>query len=480
MIALLLILIPLAGGLITFFLKKERDAKSWSLFTSILTLAVAFAGVYNLFDASQLSYDATWIPSLGTRFSIGLDGMSKMLCLLNSIAYPIVFASVYNNSYKKPNNFYALMLLMQTGLMGVFLATDCLLFYFFWELALIPAYFLCSSWGGERRIQVTFKFFIYTFVGSLLMLVGVLYLYFKTPDHSFALQSFYHTKLSLAEENFLFWLFFIAFAIKMPIFPFHTWQPDTYEQTTTAVTMILSGVMVKMGIYAAIRWLVPMFPHAAINYSHLVIILCVIGMLYASLIAIRQDDLKRLIAYSSIAHIGLMCAAIFSDKAIGMQGVMIQMFNHGVNVIGLWIVADVIENQLGTRKFSELGGLAQRAPALAILLMVMALANVALPLTNAFIGEFMMFNGLFRYNIWIAAIGMISIILAAVYTLNMVQKIFYGNTTVATDGATDITTGTKLMLVVLVIIVVVLGVYPQPMLQLTNDTVQAVILKFHP
>jgi len=480
MIALLLILIPLVSGLITFLLKSERDAKSWSLFSSILTLAVALAGVYNLFDASQLSYDATWVPSLGTRFSIGLDGMSKMLCLLNAIAYPIVFASVYNNSYRRPNSFYAFMLLMQTGFMGVFLSTDCLLFYFFWELALIPAYFLCSSWGGERRIQVTFKFFIYTFVGSLLMLVGILYLYFKTPDHSFALQSFYHTKLSLTEENFLFWLFFIAFAIKMPIFPFHTWQPDTYEQTTTAVTMILSGVMVKMGLYGVIRWLVPLFPHAAANYSHLVIILCVIGMLYASLIAIRQDDLKRLIAYSSIAHIGLMCAAIFTSQEVGMQGVMIQMFNHGVNIIGLWIVADVIENQLGTRKFSELGGLAQRAPTLAILLMIMALANVALPLTNAFIGEFMMFNGLFRYNIWITAIAMISMILAVVYTLNMVQKIFYGNTTVATDGATDITTGAKLMLIVVVIVVVVLGVYPQPMFQLTNDTVQAVLIKFHP
>jgi NADH-quinone oxidoreductase subunit M len=480
MIPLLLIVIPLVAGLATFLLKNERDAKSWSLFASILTLAVAFAGVSNLFDSSQLAYDAAWIPSLGTRFSIGLDGMSKMLCLLNAIAYPIVFASVYDNSYKKPNSFYALMLLMQTGLMGVFLATDCLLFYFFWELALIPAYFLCSSWGGEKRIQVTFKFFIYTFVGSLLMLVGILYLYFKTPDHSFALQSFYHTALSLTEENFLFWLFFIAFAIKMPIFPFHTWQPDTYEQTTTAVTMILSGVMVKMGLYGVIRWLVPMFPHATMHYGNFVIILCVTGMLYASLIAMRQDDLKRLIAYSSIAHIGLMCAAIFSSQEIGMQGVMIQMFNHGVNVIGLWIVADVIENQLGTLKFSELGGLARRAPALAILLVVLALANIALPLTNAFIGEFMMFNGLFRYNIWVTVAGIISIILAAVYTLNMVQKILYGSTTIATDGATDVTTGTKLMLIALVIAVVVLGVYPQPMFRLTNDTVQAVLIKFHP
>lgn len=479
MIALLLILIPLFGGLLTFFTKNERDAKSLSLFSAIITLAVAFAAVYNLFSASAGSVDVPWISVLGTRFSIGLDGMSKMLCLLTAIAYPIAFGSVYNNSYARSSSFYGLMLLMQAGLMGVFLAKDCLLFYFFWELVLIPAYFLCSGWGGEKRIPITFKFFIYTFVGSLLMLVGILYLYFKTPDHSFALQSFYSIKLTTSEEYFVFWLFFIAFAIKMPIFPFHTWQPDTYEQAPTAVTMILSGVMVKMGLFAVIRWLLPVFPNASVHFSQLIMILCIIGMLYASLIAIKQDDLKRLIAYSSIAHIGLMCAAIFSTQQVGMEGVMVQMFNHGINVIGLWIVADVIESQFGTRKFSELGGLAQKAPALAILLVLMALANIALPLTNAFVGEFLMFNGLFRYNIWMAVVAGISIILAAVYTLNMIQKTFYGNTTVTTDGAVDISAGTKIMLAILVVIVLVMGVYPQPMLHLTSDAVQAALVKFH-
>jgi len=474
MIALLLILIPLISGLITFFTKSERDAKSLSLFASILTLAVSFAAVYNFFDASQNSFDTPWLSFIGARFSIGLDGMSKMLCLLTGIAFPIVFGSVYRNTYKRSNSFYGLMLLMQAGLMGVFMSTDLLLFYFFWEIVLIPAYFLCSGWGGEKRIPVTFKFFVYTFVGSLLMLVGILYLYSKNPEHSFALRSMYHVKLAASDENFAFWLFFIAFAIKMPIFPFHTWQPDTYEQAPTAVTMILSGVMVKMGLFAVIRWLLPIFPEATLHYSNLIIILSVIGMLYASLIAIKQDDLKRLIPYSSIAHIGLMCAAIFSYQQVGMQGVMIQMFNHGINVIGLWIVADAIETQLGTRKFSELGGLAQKSPTLAILLVVMALANIALPLTNAFVGEFMMFNGLFRYNIWMAAISGISIILAAVYTLNMIQKIFYGNTSIVTDGAVEISNGTKIMLVVLVLVVIMLGIYPQPMLQLTNDSVQAI------
>jgi NADH-quinone oxidoreductase subunit M len=402
-----------------------------------------------------------------------------MLCLLTAVAMPLVFGATYRNEYEKPGAFYGLMLLLQAGLMGVFLSADCLLFYFFWELALIPAYFLCSLWGGEKRIAVTFKFFVYTFVGSLLMLVGILYIYFRTPDHSFAIQSFYNTVLTAKEQGWLFWAFFIAFAIKMPVFPFHTWQPDTYEQAPTAVTMILSGVMVKMGLYAVIRWLLPVFPLAVARFDHIVIWLSVIGVLYASLIAMRQDDIKRLVAYSSIAHIGLMSAAIFAHQEVGLQGVMIQLFNHGVNVIGLWIVVDAIEQQLGTRKFSELGGLAQKAPGLAILLVIMAFANIALPLTNAFVGEFMMFNGLFRYNIWVAAVAGISIILAAVYTLGMIQKVFYGNTVPRTEHAVDSDLSVKLMLVILTVIIIVLGVYPQPMIQLTNDSVQAILTKIH-
>ncbi len=241
--------------------------------------------------------------------------------------------------------------------------------------------------------------------------------------------------------------------------------------------MLLSGVMVKMGVFAVIRWLLPIFPQASQSNSSIIITLSVIGMLYASLIAIRQDDIKRLIAYSSIAHIGLMCAALFSNQQVGMQGVLIQMFNHGINIIGLWIVADAIEKQLGTKKFSELGGLAQKAPTLAILFVVMCLANVALPLTNAFVGEFLMFNGLFRYNPIMAGVAGISIILAAVYTLNMIQKIFYGNTVALTETANDSSFNINAALVILVIVVIVFGVYPQPMLQLTQDSANMFITK---
>ena len=465
MIPLLLILIPVVGAILTFFLKNGNAAKNWALIASTATLIV---GLYALCPACKLAFDAPWLPLLGSRFSLSLDGLSKMLVLLTAISFPVVFASTYNNDYKQSNAFYGLMLLTQAGLMGVFLASDCLLFYFFWELALIPVYFLCSIWGGEKRIAVTFKFFVYTFVGSLLMLIGILYLYFLTPDHSFAIKSFYALKLSASQQNVAFWLFFIAFAIKMPIFPLHTWQPDAYEQSPTAVTMILSGVMVKMGIYAVIRWLIPIFPLATVKYADIIIIASVIGMIYASLIAIRQDDVKRLVAYSSIAHIGLMSAVLFSLKTIGWNGVMIQMFNHGINVIGLWIVADAIEQKLGTRKFSELGGLAQKAPVLAILLVVLAFANVALPLTNAFVGEFLMFNGLFQYNFWIAGVAGISIILGAVYTLNMVQKIFYGQLAPATQNALEINGNVQFVLIILVVVIIGFGVYPQPMIDLTK------------
>lgn len=262
------------------------------------------------------------------------------------------------------------------------------------------------------------------------MLIGILYLQSQTPDHSFGISSFYKLQIPANDQLWLFWLFFVAFAIKMPIFPFHTWQPDTYEQAPTATTMILSGVMVKMGLLGLIRWLMPILPMASFQWGDVVMILAVIGIIYASLVAIRQDDLKRLIAYSSIAHISLMAAALFAENLSGTQGVMIQMFNHGINIIGLWIIVEIIERRYGTRKISELGGLAQQAPVMTIFFVIIALANIALPLTNGFAGEFLMFNGLLsaksNYNVVFTVLAGLGIILAAVYTLNMIRKTFYG------------------------------------------------------
>ncbi|MBX3241954.1 MAG: NADH-quinone oxidoreductase subunit M [Chitinophagaceae bacterium] len=469
----LLLWFPLISGLIAFFLKKGNSAKNWALVSSFITLAIGITSLFFLdnkyFNLNNVSY--YWMPSIGSSFALKYDGMARLLCLLNAIAFPLVFLSTYRQNYKNSNRFYGLMLLTQAGLAGVFCAMDALIFYFFWELALIPVYFLSSIWGGERRIQATFKFFIYTFAGSLLLLAGIIYVYLHTPEQSFSLNSFMQANLPGAAGKFAFWLFFIAFAIKMPVFPFHTWQPDAYEQSPTGVTMILSGVMVKMGLYAVIRWLIPVFPAATAGFANLIIWLSVIGMIYASFLAWKQDDLKRLVAYSSIAHIGLMCAAIFVINESGLDGVMVQMFNHGVNVIALWIVIELIERNFGTRKISELGGLATIAPALTVFLVIAALANIALPLTNAFIGEFLMFSALFQHGKFVTAFALISIIFAAVYTLNMIQKVFYGELNSGISATPVLGKGAVTALAVIVIIIFVAGVYPKPMIQLAQDSV---------
>lgn len=482
MISLLLILIPLLSGIAAFFLKQGNSAKSWALFSSFATVVVSLLGLTLLNKPDLLQFKCDWLPGVGSSFSIRLDGMGQLLCLLTSISFPLIFITTWHRQYKNAHNFFALMLLSQAGLMGVFLAMDALLFYFFWELALIPVYFLCSIWGAERRIQATFKFFIYTFIGSLLMLVGLIYLQSQTDDRSFDILAFYEIVLNSKTQNWVFWLMFAAFAIKIPVFPFHSWQPDTYEQSPTAVTMVLSGVMVKMGLFAIIRWLLPVLPSASFAYGEKMIAMwAIVGMIYASLLAWRQDDMKRLIAYSSIAHLGLMVVAIFAESEIGMQGVMIQMFNHGINIIGLWVIVEILEKKYGTRKLSELGGLAQKAPVMAMLFVIVVLANIALPLTNAFVGEFMMFTGIFtsqisEYEMITVPAAGITIILGAIYMLRMVQKVIYGNTNALTETGTDIGLNEKMVLGIIVILIIVAGVYPQPFLDLTKDTT-ALILK---
>jgi NADH-quinone oxidoreductase subunit M len=472
------------AGIFCFTVKSESTAKNIALFGSLSVLAVSLTTLAFI-DVKFNSYNAVnyiWLKNIGTSFFVSLDGSGRILTLLTAVAFPLIFIATYKNSYKNAGAFFGLMLLAECGLMGVFVAKDALVFYFFWELALIPVYFLCSKWGGEKRIQATFKFFVYTFVGSLLMLAGILYVYMHTGPrtfedgtqvlHSFALTSFYNTTLSAGEQGWLFWLFFIAFAIKMPIFPFHTWQPDAYDQSPPSVTMVLSGIMVKMGLFGVIKWLIPMFPLAIPKFTNIVMILSIIGIIYASCIAIMQDNLKKLVAYSSIAHIGLMCAAIFAMNNISLEGVMIQMFNHGINIIGLWIVLDIVERQTGIKNMSQLGGLAHKAPTLTIFLVVIALANIALPLTNAFIGEFMMFAGIYKHNVWMAAVAGISIILAAVYTLNMIQKVFYGNANATVENVTDISFNEKLGLGLIIIMIFVFGVFPQPMIDLAKEAVK--------
>lgn len=479
----LLMWLPILAGIICFFLKNGSSARVCATVASLLVLGISVVSFFYTAPAyksyNEVSY--VWMKQIGSSLYFGLDGTGRMLTLLTAICFPVIFIATQKNNVKNPGSFYGLMLLTQTGLMGVFVAMDALVFYFFWELALIPVYFLSSKWGGERRIQATFKFFVYTFAGSLLMLIGILYVYMHTPEraydggiaaHSFALQSFMSNSLPADVQGMVFWLFFVAFAIKMPVFPFHTWQPDAYDQSPTPVTMVLSGIMVKMGLFGVIRWLIPVLPEASKQAADIIIILSIIGIIYASCIAMVQDNIKKLVAYSSIAHIGLMCAALFSFNELGMQGAMIQMFSHGINIIGMWIVVDTLERQTGIKNISQLGGVAHKAPVLTIFLVIIALANIALPLTNAFVGEFMMFGGLFTVNRWYAIIAGISIILAATYTLRMIQKVFYGEVVAGTEGVKDISFAERAALTGLVAFIFLFGVMPQPMINLTKDVVK--------
>lgn len=482
----LLILIPFLAGIISFFTSKNTS-RNIALFAAIATLVVS---LFSLMYADNRAYNNVsyvWLKHLGTTYYVGLDGTGRILTFLTALIFPLILGSSFSNNYKNASSFYGLMMLAQAGLMGVFCAMDALVFYFYWELALIPVYFLSSMWGGEKRIQATFKFFVYTFAGSLLMLIGIIYVYLHTEGrsfedgtqaaHSFALNAFQNANLKPSQENWLFWLFFIAFAIKMPVFPFHTWQPDTYDQAPTSVTAVLSGIMVKMGLLGVIRWLIPVFPEAAVKNTHIIMLLCVIGILYASIIALRQDNIKRMIAYSSIAHIGLMCAALFTMNKAGTQGALLQMFSHGVNIVGMWLVVDAIERKTGVKNISALSGVANKAPGLTYLLVIIALANIALPLTNAFIGEFLMFSGIWSYNSWMAVFALLSIILAAVYTLNFIRNVFYGNTNALTENIRDITIQEKTILLAVVVFIFIVGVYPQPLIEMTK-TASAMLSSF--
>lgn len=476
MILTLLILIPLLAGTLSF-LMKGNGVKALALISSLATLGIS--GI--ICDGGITSYKTSWIPRLGAEFSLMGDGMSAMLCLLTGIVMTVVVIANWNKEVDRPGAFYGLMLLSQAGITGVFLAYNALLFYFFWELALIPVYFLCSQWGGEKRIQVTFKFFVYTFLGSLMMLAGLIYLSLMNPGESaYSWESIVRAgnSLSPGEQQWMFWLIFIAFAIKMPIFPFHTWQPDAYEQSPTPVTIILSALMVKMGLFAVVRWLLPVVPQGVAFWSDTVITLSIIGIVYASLLAIVQTDIKRLVAYSSIAHMGLMSAAAFANTNVGMHGLMVQMFNHGINITGMWLLVQMVEQRWGTRDMTRLGGMASTAPQMAIALVIISVANVALPLTNGFIGEFMLFNGLFEsqspYHITFMVVAGLGIILGAIYTLNMVQRTAYGNATEMILSK-DLTANEYLGLGVIIALIIFLGVYPKPLLDMTAGVVNQIV-----
>jgi NADH-quinone oxidoreductase subunit M len=470
MLTLFLIVFPLVAAAVALAAKGE-SVKQIAFLFSLVEFAAA---LYTLFqftpDAStQFGVNLPWVASLGISFKVGMDGISMMLVLLTTLLVPFIILSSFGHQYKNPSAFYALILVMQSALVGVFTALDAFLFYLFWEAALIPVYFLAGIWGGENRIRITFKFFVYTIFGSLFMLLGLAYLYYQAGTTD--LQAIYALNLPAGTQNWLFWALFIAFAIKMPIFPFHTWQPDTYTESPTPATMLLSGIMLKMGIYGVIRWLLPVVPEGVAQWGTTALILSVIGIVYGSIIAIRQRDIKRILAYSSFAHVGLMSAGIFSLSIEGIQGAMVQMLAHGVNVVGLFFIAEIIQRRVHTRELQQLGGITQNTPNLTVFFMILLLGSVALPLTNGFVGEFLLLAGVFKFNPWYAGVAGLTIILSAVYMLRLFQGVMFGNRNEDTEVFTDLTLPEKVTLIPLALMVFWIGMYPAPFLKLTEPAV---------
>lgn len=479
----LLIVLPLVASILVF-LVKGKGARTLALAAAIAEFILSLA-VYVQYKqnpgAHLLSLNCNWVQSFGIRFAVGFDGISLLLVLLTTFLVPLIIVSSFKNDYERPNAFYALILFMQTALVGVFVANDGFLFYVFWELALIPIYFICLMWGGENRGAITFKFFVYTLFGSLFMLIGLIYLYSHTGvggARSWSVQALYEAGRSMNadQQSAVFWLIFIAFAIKMPIFPFHTWQPDTYVTAPTQGTMLLSGIMLKMGTFGLIKWLLPVAPLGLERWGGVAIGLSVFGIIYASCIAIVQKDYKRLIAYSSIAHVGLIAAGILSATQQGIQGGVIQMLGHGVNVVGLFLIADILVRHTGTREIEKLGGIRNMNGQFAVLFLIVMMGSVALPLTNGFIGEFLLLNGLFQYSSCMAAFAGLSVILGAVYMLRSYQGIMLGERPANGIEFGPLAESDKVVLFIVCAAVIFFGVYPKPLNDLAEEGTKSIMM----
>jgi NADH-quinone oxidoreductase subunit M len=471
MITGLLILWPLLAALLLFAVKNDK-VKNLAFAASLIECLLSLYALY-VFKTTpdDLQVNLPWIPALGIDFNIGMDGISLLMVLLSTCLTPLIILASYSRTYSNPNAFYGLILLMQMAMIGVFVAMDGFLFYVFWELALLPIYFICALWGGENRIAVTFKFFIYTLFGSLLMLVAIIYLYVQTPGaHTFSILKMYELHLSLKEQSLIFLAFFFAFAIKIPIFPLHTWQPDTYAISPAPATMLLAGIMLKMGVYGLIRWM-PVMPLGLQEWAGVAMTLSVIGIVYASCIALVQKDLKRLIAYVSLAHVGLIAAGVFTNNHQGLQGAVIQMISHGINAVGLFFIIDIIETRTKTRIISELGGLASKNKLFTVVFMITLLGSIALPLTSGFVGEFLLLMGVYQYGAWTGAFAGLTIILGAYYMLKMYQHVMLGTPKTADENFTPLMTSEKVVLVLIALLILVIGVYPKPLLEIAEPAI---------
>ncbi|WP_144893350.1 complex I subunit 4 family protein [Flavobacterium tiangeerense] len=470
-----LILIILLIGAFATLLVGNKLASKVALFFGLVSAVASFV-LLNQYNAGvNINFISPWISKPAVSFALTADGLSLVMLLLTTILTPIIIFSSFGNQYQNSKSFYALVLFMSFAMVGTFLASDGLLYYIFWELALVPIYFIALIWGNgntDDRKKAVVKFFIYTLAGSLFMLVAFVYLYQKAG--SFLIQDLYALKLSSSEQFWIFLAFFMAYAIKIPLIPFHTWQATVYQKAPTVGTMLLSGIMLKMGLYSVIRWQLPLAPVTAHDYKYLLIGIGLVGVVYGSIVALKQRDLKKLLAYSSLAHVGLIASGTYALNLDGFRGAVLQMIAHGFVVVGLFFVAEIISRRYETRVISEMGGIRAQAPKFTSLFLILVLASVALPITFNFIGEFTVLYGLSTVNIWFSVVGGTTIILGAYYMLKMFQHAMLGETN--SKVFTDVTASETISLLIIVGVLFFFGMYPKPINDLITPALEQILL----
>jgi len=487
---------PLVGAILLFFVPRENENAhriGGNIFGMLGFLVSIPLVTWWHPGASQFSFEenVSWIPSIGARYHLGMDGISLLLVMLTTLLGMIAILSSWSAIHTRVKEYYILLLLLQTGMIGVFVSLDFFLFYVFWEVMLVPMYFLIGVWGSDRRLYAAIKFFLYTLAGSVVMLLGILALYFYAPLPAGMARTFdVPTLLAAAQQLpdamkvWLFWGFFFAFAIKVPMFPFHTWLPDAHTEAPTAGSVILAGVLLKMGTYGFLRFSLPLLPVDPALRSKIitiVIVLSIIAIVYGALVCLMQKDMKRLIAYSSVSHLGFCTLGIFALTPNGLSGSVLQQINHGISTGALFLIVGVLYERRHTRMISDFGGLSTPMPNFAAIYLIISLSSLGMPLLNGFIGEFTILQGAFQVNKAWAAWGVLGVILGAAYLLWLYQRVMFGPVTqFANENLPDLNLREMFTLVPLVLIAFWIGIYPKPFFAVIEKPVETIVRRVNP
>jgi NADH-quinone oxidoreductase subunit M len=487
-----LLLTPIIGSILVLFFKKEqiKIVRWFALLISLIAFIISLIVLFN-FDSTksefQFVHQVIWISSLNVSYNVGVDGISLLLVLLTTFLTPLTFLSTWKSVEKNIKMFTFSMLFLEAGMLGVFISLDIFLFYIFWEAMLIPMYFIIGIWGGERRIYASIKFFIYTMVGSLLMLVAIIWLavYASEITGKFTtnLLELYKVGPTIPHQiqGWMFGAFFLSFAIKVPLFPLHTWLPDAHVEAPTAGSVILAGVLLKMGTYGILRYCLPLFPQSAINFAPLISVLAIIGIIYGALVSMVQTDMKKLVAYSSVSHLGFVVLGTFAMTVESVQGAVIQMVNHGLSTGALFLLVGIIYERTHRRDIAYYGGIARIVPIYSVALMIASLSSVGLPGLNGFIGEFLILLGTFKSSVlnswWYTAFAATGVIFAAVYLLWMYQRVVFGEVKnpELQKQLTDLTTREYVVLIPIFIFIIWIGIYPSTFLDLTDLSTKSIL-----